>query len=480
MKYLIFGTGDYYNRYKKWFPQEEITALLDNAPDKQGTFLDGIPVVSPERGVGLPYDAVVILSFYVKTMRQQLLELGVSENKIYHFYDLNRLICHRNGGQATDYKKTIRYYGGAENVEPASAILLLSHDLNMGGPALALCHMARALRKQRKKIVIASMLDGPLREVFLEEGIPVIVDVNLQIETMDDAGWPGSYSLVICNTINFHVFLSKRNTATPVVWWLHDSSFFYDGVNPDVLKAVSSKKMQVCAVGPVARSAMAKFRPDLSIEDLLYGVTDEAGRARRQEQGGRVRFVTIGYIEARKGQDILVQALREIPKETRKRAEFYIVGQDTSLLAGQIREEIKDIPEAVMTGVLDREKIHELLDQADVLVCPSREDPMPTVAAEAMMHGVPCLLSDATGTAGYIQDGMDGIVFHSEDEKQLANKIVWCVEHPRQLADMGIRARKVYEDVFSMRVFEENVLRILSKGKEVNCARRYSSITDQG
>ena len=464
MKILIFGTGDYYNRYKKWFSPEEITALLDNAPDKQGTFLDGIQVVSPERGAAFSYDAVVILSFYVKTMRQQLLELGVSEDKIYHFYDLNRLICHRNGGQAADYKKTIRYYGGAENVEPASAILLLSHNLNMGGPALALCHMARALRKQRKKIVIASMLDGPLREVFLEEGIPVIVDVNLQVETMDDAGWPESYSLVICNTINFHVFLSKRNTDTPVVWWLHDSAFFYDGVNPDVLKAVSSEKMQVCAVGPVARSAMERFRPDLSIGDLLYGVTDEAGRARRQEKGcARVRFVTIGYIEERKGQDILVQALRKIPKETRKRAEFYIVGQDTSLLAGQIRKETEDIPEAVLTGVLDREKIHELLEEADVLVAPSREDPMPTVAAEAMMHGVPCLLSDATGTAGYIQDGTDGIVFRNGDAKQLADKIVWCIEHPRELSNMGNEARKVYENVFSMRVFEENVQRILSK-----------------
>lgn len=79
------------------------------------------------------------------------------------------------------------------------------------------------------------------------------------------------------------------------------------------------------------------------------------------------------------------------------------------------------------------------------------------------MHGVPCILSDATGTAGYIQDGMDGIVFRSEDAEQLADKMIWCIEHPGQLADMGIRARKVYENVFSMRVFEENVQRILSK-----------------
>ena len=245
------------------------------------------------------------------------------------------------------------------------------------------------------------------------------------------------------------------------MWWLHDSAFFYDGVNPDVLRAVSSEKMEVCAVGPVARKAMESYRPDLLIEDLLYGVTDEAELMKRKgKDGDKVRFVTIGYIEARKGQDILIQALREMPGDVRKRAEFIIVGQDTSLLAGKIR---KGIRETVMTGVLDREKIHELLGQADALVCPSREDPMPTVAAEAMMHGVPCILSDATGTARYMQDGVDGIVFHSEDARSLAEKLVRCIEHPKQLSDMGMRARKVYENVFSMQVFEENVRNVLLK-----------------
>lgn len=461
-KVLLFGTGDYYNRYKKWFPQEEVVALLDNVQEKQGTLLDGIPVVSPRQGVQLPYDVVVILSFYVKIMKCQLLELGVPEDKIYHFFDLNRLICCGNGGQVIDYKKPIQYYGGAEQIESSTAILFLSHDLNMGGPALALYHMAQTFQKLGNKIVVASMLDGPLRTVLLEAGIPVIVDVNLQIETMDDARWPERFSLIVCNTINFHVFLSKRNTDTPVVWWLHDSDFFYDGVRPDVLKSVSMEKMRVCAVGPVARSAMERFRMDLDIEDLLYGVADEAGDEERQDfDRDKVCFVTIGYIEMRKGQDILVKALRDVPEQIRRRAVFYFVGQDTSLLANRVREALEEISEAVMTGVLDREKIHGLLERADVLICPSREDPMPTVAAEAMMHGVPCILSDATGTAGYIQDGMDGIVFRSEDAEQLAEKLVWCIEHPGQLSDMGIRARKVYENVFSMRAFEENVQRIL-------------------
>jgi len=66
MKLLLFGTGDYYNRYKKWFVHQEIVALLDNSKQKQYTWIDEIRVLPPEEGVKLSYDAVVILSFYAK------------------------------------------------------------------------------------------------------------------------------------------------------------------------------------------------------------------------------------------------------------------------------------------------------------------------------------------------------------------------------------------------------------------------------
>ena len=35
MKILLFGTGDYYNRCKKWFENQEVLALLDNSEQKQ-------------------------------------------------------------------------------------------------------------------------------------------------------------------------------------------------------------------------------------------------------------------------------------------------------------------------------------------------------------------------------------------------------------------------------------------------------------
>ncbi len=63
MKYLLFGTGDYYERYKKWFKPEDILALLDNSSVKHNTYIDGIQVLFPQEGISYVYDAIVILSF---------------------------------------------------------------------------------------------------------------------------------------------------------------------------------------------------------------------------------------------------------------------------------------------------------------------------------------------------------------------------------------------------------------------------------
>lgn len=458
MKYLIFGTGEYYSRYKKWFEKEEIAALIDNAPEKQGTCQDEIQILSPEQGVQLDYDRIMILSVYVKEMKRQLVELGVPFEKIYHYYDLNRLICRSEEQKCKRYKKPVQYYSKTENMK--GAVLLLSHDLALGGPAIALFNMAKVLKKQGHSIVFASTLDGPLRVSLLKEEIPVIIDVNLQIETMNDAGWIVDFSLLVCNTLNFYVFLSERDTKIPVVWWLHDSAFFYEGVDREVMRKISLQNLKVVSVGPVPECAIRDFMPNLDCGQLLYGVENMAVHGRKKRHSKTIRFVTVGFLEYRKGQDVLVQAVKLLPEKIRECCEFYLVGQEKSLFGEKIQQESRDVREIVITGSVDREKIHGLLKDADVFICPSRQDPMPTAAAEAMMHSIPCIVSDAAGTAAYIEDEKNGLVFHSEDAGQLATKIEWCVQDKDKIEHMGKEAQKLYASYFSMEVFEKQLLEL--------------------
>lgn len=170
-------------------------------------------------------------------------------------------------------------------------------------------------------------------------------------------------------------------------------------------------------------------------------------------------FATIGYIEKRKGQDVLMEAIEMLPEEAAMECEFWIVGQDSSVMAKELRNMTDDKPWIKITGVMDRIGIHDLLEKTDALICPSREDPMPTVCAEAMMHQVPCIVSDATGTASYITDGVNGFVFKCMDSTELKDKILWCIENRDSLGIIGEKAHGVFEEFFSEKSFEKNVLR---------------------
>lgn len=458
MKLLVFGTGEYYERFKKWIANEEIVALLDNSPTKQNTIIENVEVLSPQEGITRDYDAVIIMSFYIKAMKKQLMELGVSETRIYHFYDLRKLI------RLEENQQQIRYYGITEQellIDAGETIALLSTDLALGGTAIALFHMAKVLKTLGYSVVFASMMDGPLRRKIEELNIPVVVDANLQLATMRETAWLAEFKLIICNAINYYIFLSERNRRIPMIWWLHDSAFFYDGVDREVIRKISVENLKVLSVGPVPRNAFHQIYSEMPVGQLLYGVDDMAGGAVKKTSHEKVCFVTIGFIEERKGQDILLQAISLLQKEIREQAVFYLIGQNTSLLAEKIREEVKHISEIILTGPVGREEIDKMLRDADVMVCPSREDPMPTVAAEAMSYGVPCIVSNVTGTAEYIKEKENGLIFESEDAEMLAHEITWCIENRGNLEQMGISARQVYERHFSMSVFEKAVERIV-------------------
>ena len=172
----------------------------------------------------------------------------------------------------------------------------------------------------------------------------------------------------------------------------------------------------------------------------------------------KLRFLTIGYIEWRKGQDLLAEAIEQLPPDITEQVEFVLVGQKTSAMAESLSKKMEALPNVSMPGTVSREEVHRLLDESDVLICPSREDPMPTVCAEAMMHKVPCLVSSATGTAAYIKDEYDGLVFETVDVSHIKEKIIWCVSNSYKLKGMGEKAYEIYEKIFSSEAFERNLL----------------------
>ncbi len=144
------------------------------------------------------------------------------------------------------------------------------------------------------------------------------------------------------------------------------------------------------------------------------------------------------------------------------------MGYNQTLFGAGLKETYGGMEEVRFTGSISRQAVHELLERTDLLVCPSRQDSMPTVAAEAMMHSVACLVSDATGTAALIHHGEDGFIFPDGHTAELADLLAWCGGHPQELAQMGLKAREIYLAKFSMEKFEHNLTGLVRDVLEQN------------
>ena len=458
MKFLLFGTGDYYQRYKKWFLNHEVLALIDNSLNKIGTYIDGILVVSPKEISLYDYDYIVILSFQFDDMKKQLLELKVLEEKIYHFYTLHKLIDWRESP-----KEVIRYNYNQNVYTGSRQVLLLTQELTVGGPGLALLQLGLSLRKHFCDITVASMIDGPLRERLKREQIDTIIDSNMQLSTMLEEPWVEKYDLIICNTLNFHVFLSERNKKIPCVWWLHDAEFFYAGADKKLIRDLDLDNLYIYSVGSIPRKAIKKINPALEIKDLLYSVDDVATKILPNNESGEIIFVMIGFLEYIKGHDILVEAIKQKYEKISGKIKFVIIGHDDTLYGNEIKNECKSMKEISFIGVIGRKEIHQYLENADALVCPSRQDSMPTVVAEAMSHSTACIISDVIGTAEFLEDKVNCLKFPTEDAERLGEILVWSICNRESLKTIGKESRKIYEELFSVESFEKNVAGIIDE-----------------
>lgn len=458
MRILLFGTGDYYQKYKKWFRPQEIDVLIDNDRYKQGSQIDGYEVISPEAASDRDFDCIVILSVHEASMHEQLIELGVPEERIYKFSELYRypeiLNCRNEIECYGDDGFFAKMMGG----KISDTIVLMSHNLDLNGASLALLYGAQILKANGYAVLFASWTDGPLRTHIRKHHIPLIIDEAMQMKTQSEREWLQGFSMVICNTINYYRFLSERNEEARVLWWLHDPEIFYESLDLDQLGKISEKNLAVCAVGPIAEQAFNKFFPDWKVWQLLYGIPD-IGLQPRKHRG--MELVVIGNVQDYKGQDILVEALKQLPQETLGKLHVSIIGSQQSVYATTVREAAEGLEQIAFLPTVDRAEIHHILDGADILVCPSRADCMPVVVCEGMQHGLPCIVSDAIGTAAYMEDGTDGLIFRSGDASGLSTKICWCIENQKELVSMGKRARLTYERYFSMEAFEKNLLQTM-------------------
>jgi glycosyltransferase involved in cell wall biosynthesis len=295
---------------------------------------------------------------------------------------------------------------------------------------IARCHdvpsrqFSRKLGQLRRLLPALVTTRRELTKIMAREGITILHATSLKAMAY---AWPVRGSLIW----HHHDILPPGRLNA---WWL---------------RKFAARARMVLAPSQATRSALLEAKvPGQKCFVLNNGFhLGDWSRRPPREPSSSFRIALVGEISSRKGTDRLpgiIRALRE--RGGADGCEFVVIGEGLSdpNFAAEVRESLQGAPVAFLGR---REDVPRLLQSIDLLLVPSRQDPLPTVIVEAALSGVPAVGSRAGGIPEMIVEGQTGYLAESDEE--YADAIFRCREEARW-REMSLAARQLAEKRFNI------------------------------
>jgi glycosyltransferase involved in cell wall biosynthesis len=149
----------------------------------------------------------------------------------------------------------------------------------------------------------------------------------------------------------------------------------------------------------------------------------------------RRRLLYVGRLDPRKGVDTAVEAMAKLPED----AQLELIGGWDVQEEERLRRLARDLgveAKVHFAGHLDRSDIADAYARSDAVVFPVIwEEPWGLVPLEAMAKGRPVVATGRGGSAEYLRDGKNCLLFEAGDAQALAAAVL------RLEADATLRAR---------------------------------------
>jgi glycosyltransferase involved in cell wall biosynthesis len=157
--------------------------------------------------------------------------------------------------------------------------------------------------------------------------------------------------------------------------------------------------------------------------------------AARPERAGEPRFALFaGRLEEVKGVRVLMRAFDVDPPGL----ELRVAG--TGPLEEELRNWAQKRDDVRILGMCPRERIAELMADAEALVVPSVwEENCPMIVLEARAAGLPVVCSDRGGLTELVEDGVDGLLVNVDDPGQVSAALRRLAGDPALGAELGRR-----------------------------------------
>lgn len=272
----------------------------------------------------------------------------------------------------------------------------------------------------------------------------------------------------------------------PVVYVTYHSDFQWLGpLHHRVNQLMAMVTTRIFAVSSTVKNSSRKADriADEKYRVIYNGVTFEPSTSQQQRQQYRrewnlaeqARIVgNIGMFSRLKGQSVLVQSFAELAQEFPD-VYLMIVGSERELEPG-VKQELQAIAaryhvsdRVVFAG--SRDDVRMLLYSFDLFVMPSRVEGFGLALVEAMVSGVPSIVSDIGAFQELTEHGTYALLFESGNSADLREKLRFALTHTDEMAELARQAEthargrfsaermiKEYEDAYASDLREKGLM----------------------
>ena len=194
-------------------------------------------------------------------------------------------------------------------------ILFISHEMTYTGAPHSLLRVCKVVLSLGYKAEIWSFRDGDFTREFEQLNVPVIILNSHNKLEKELIARITDFKLAILNTISTDEMAKIISTYVPIIWYIREATNIPEMCEniPDRFSTFASCQDLVC-VSDYAADFIRKYNPNVTVvhncvEDVSELCDIEV------EMHDKVRFLTLGTIEYRKGYDVLIDAYTMLPDE---------------------------------------------------------------------------------------------------------------------------------------------------------------------
>lgn len=138
------------------------------------------------------------------------------------------------------------------------------------------------------------------------------------------------------------------------------------------------------------------------------------------EEKHLVLFGAVSVLQRRKGNDLMIKALEQLPSSFRGELELLIFGKEGD-------GDLAGIKTHWLGRLEDDEDMARIYNIVDFFICPSRIDNLPNTCVESISCGTPVVAFDVGGISEIVEHRKQGYLAEAENATDLANGIQWVL-----------------------------------------------------